>query len=62
MELVTHEMSWTVNCFQRYEKMWQQRAEEAKGPGQIAYAWKQSSTWERWGRVARDTFETLSCV
>jgi len=59
MELITSEMDWTVNCFQYHERMWKQRAEEAEGPGQMAYAWKQSSTWGKWAKTARGTFGAL---
>ena len=48
MELVESEMGWTANCFWHHERIWRQIAEEARGPGHIAYAWKQSSTWARW--------------
>ena len=59
MELVMSEMNWTVNCFCHHERVWKQRAEEAKSPGHMAYAWKQSQTWGKWARVAEDTFGGL---
>ena len=62
MELVRREMDWTVNSFQHHEEMWKQRAEEAGGPGQMAYAWKQSSTWGKWKRIARDAFGALNDI
>ena len=62
IELVTSEMDWTVHCFQHHEGVWKQRAENAKRPGEIAYAWKQSSTWEQWARRAGDTFRTLKDI
>jgi len=62
MELVVSEMDWTTNCFQYHERVWRQRAEEAKSPGHIAYAWKQSSTWGGWAKVAKGTFKTLKSM
>ena len=62
MELVTNEMDRTVNCFQYHERIWEERADRARGPGQMAYAWKQSSTWGSWAKTARDTFEALKNV
>ena len=53
------EMNWTINTFQYYENLWEKRAKEAKSPGHRAYAWKQSSTWERWAKTAKDTFGLL---
>ena len=62
MELVMSEMNWTVNCFQHYEKIWKQRAEEAESPGHAAYAWKQNSTWGKWVETAGNTFRELKDV
>lgn len=62
VELVGGEMSWTVNCFKYHERMWKQMAEEARGPGQAAYAWKQNSKWKEWARSAEDTFEMSKCI
>jgi hypothetical protein len=62
MVLVMSEMDWTANSFHHHEKIWKQRAEEAKGPGHIAYAWKQNSTWGRWAKIAEDTFGALKNV
>ena len=59
IELVGREMEWTVRSFRRQEKVWRQRADRAKGSGQKAYAWKQSSTWGEWAAVANDTFGAL---
>lgn len=57
LELLKCEMDWTVNCFNHHEKVWEQRAKEAKGPGHAAYAWKQSSTWANWAKIAENTFK-----
>ena len=62
MELVTSEMGWTINCFQYHEKVWKERAEQAKGPGHAAYAWKQSSIWRKWTKTAEDTFKAIKSV
>lgn len=62
VELVKSEMRWTVNCFEYHERIWDKRAEEAKSEGQMAYAWKQKSTWGRWTKAAKDTFGALGCV
>jgi hypothetical protein len=62
LELVTNEMDWTVNCFGYNQMVWKQRAEEAKGPGHRAYAWKQSSTWAGWAKTAENTFKVLKGV
>ena len=59
MELVESEMGWTANCFWHHERIWRQIAEEARGPGHKAYAWKQSSTWARWAKTAENTFKAL---
>jgi hypothetical protein len=62
MELVMSEMDWTVSCFHYHEEIWKQRAEKEKGPGHIAYVWKQSSTWGRWARTAENTFGALKDI
>jgi len=62
LELVASEMDWTVNCFEYHERMWEQRADEAKSPGKIAYAWKQRSTWGKWAKTAKDTFGALERI
>lgn len=59
MELVRNEMNWTASCFQHYEKIWKQRAEEATSQGHRAHGWKQSSTWGTWAETAEDTFRAL---
>jgi hypothetical protein len=59
IELVGREMEWTVRSFQHHEEVWRQRADKAKGSGQKAYAWKQSSTWGEWAAVANGTFGAL---
>ena len=61
-ELVMNEMDWTVNCFRHHEEIWKQRAEEAERPGQKAYAWRESSTWREWARIAEGTFKTLKAM
>jgi len=56
---VTSEMDWTVKCFHHHEGVWKQRAQEANGPGHVAYGWKQSQTWGKWARTAENTFRGL---
>ena len=62
VELVTSEMGWTVNCFEYHMRIWKERAEVAKGAGQMAYAWKRKSTWEKWAELAKDTLETMKGI
>ena len=57
IELVRSEMDWTLNCFQHHEKEWKQRAKEAKSPGCVAYAWRQSSTGEM-GKNSRGSVQS----
>ena len=56
IDLVENEMEWTTRCFHYHEERWRQRALNAKGPGERAYAWKQNSTWGEWVATANDTF------
>ena len=58
LELVGKEMEWTTRCFQYHEEIWKQRAENSKGAGQRAYAWKQSATWGEWAVTADDMYRT----
>ena len=59
MELVKSEMDWTVNCFRYHQEIWKERAGKAKGPGHMAYAWKQHSNWAGWAETAESRFREL---
>ena len=59
MELVKHEMDWTIKCFKNKEEMWMEMAEVAEKDGHRAYAWKQSSMWGKWAKAATASFKLL---
>jgi hypothetical protein len=62
MELVKNEMDWTINCFERKERMWKGMAEIAERGGHRAYAWEQSWMWGSWAKTAAATFKSLKGI
>jgi len=62
VELVKSEMDWTVNCFKKKERVWEEIAEAAERGGHRAYAWKQSSVWGEWATMAASTFKSSKGV
>ena len=62
MELVRNEMHWTINCFEKKERIWKEMAEAAEKGGHRAYAWKQSWIWGVCAKNAAATFKSLKGV
>jgi len=59
LQMVKHEMHWTVLWFQDKVRMWEQKWLKAEEPGQKAYAAKQRKIWESFQEKAEERFKSL---
>jgi hypothetical protein len=62
LQIVRHEMRWTVLWFEHQMKEWQNRLDESvkeNKPGHIAYAEKQVAMWKRFMREGNQGFKGM---
>lgn len=57
LNLVKHEMGWTVSWFQNKKDEWDRRYHQATKPGHQAYAQRQVLLWERFELDAQNAFK-----
>ena len=57
MQIVKHEMVWTILWFKHHEQEWERRYKTYPKPGLKAYAAKQKDVWKRFGEKAKGGFE-----
>lgn len=56
LELVRHEMGWTVRWFEHQKKVWRERSQGEEREGAQCYGWRQVAMWGAMGEKARRAF------
>jgi hypothetical protein len=57
LEIIQHEMSWTINWFTKRQERWKELAAFSFEPGQKAYAEKQTAMWGKFVEESTISFE-----
>jgi hypothetical protein len=63
VDLLQHEMKWTISFFQGKRKLWEGLALKSWGhPGLVSYAHKQAALWARFENQAEECFKGFSRI